>query len=245
MHELNAMIDKRFAATIASLNAGGFFVSVAGITYVDARLTTHVVYGARDYPYGYYCALSGGIIILVTTYFVITYFSFLKNMPWWCKALLPSGIVLLIAFFSLPVFKPEIPHMGFVEWTLQIAFMSCLLCFIRLLPFSTNSLTDHRIARSNRTERAKEYANLWRTITVSLFFGFIALLVPWSNLIWGVPKTFVRSDADIFLVVKHGTLNILLISFYALFVFGESYNKANQAADLILLIKNPSWTRAR
>jgi hypothetical protein len=56
-------IDKWFAVKIALFNSLGFSYITAGVTYVDARLTTHVVYGPRHYRAGYTLSVIGGLLI--------------------------------------------------------------------------------------------------------------------------------------------------------------------------------------
>ena len=50
-----------FDAKIASLNSLSFSLTAAGVTYVDARLKSHVAFGARIYPHGYLIAMLGNV----------------------------------------------------------------------------------------------------------------------------------------------------------------------------------------
>src|SRR4051794_40020838 len=105
--------DRRFAHRIATIVAVGFGVSVAGATYVDARIPSHFRYAARIYRYGYWiallavplfvCTLAGlsrartralkcAAACLPLVYFVGT--------SWW--AFTPEGWT----------FTPEVPHQG-------------------------------------------------------------------------------------------------------------------------------------
>jgi hypothetical protein len=227
------MKDKWFAAKISVFNAVGFILCVVGITYVDARLTTHVVFGARTYTAGYYVAILGGIIILVTTYL-----TFFIRTSWSVKTCVPSGIVLFVGALSIPFFKPELPHAGLVVWVVLISVVSLLTCFIRLLPFSTSWLNTRDIVETARIERVKEYANLWRMISVSATFGTVALIVPWGQFVWTMPSYIVIADKEVFLLGQFGAGGVAVICIYALFgAVYESFHKAKLAADLLLLIK--------
>ncbi|MEI6704956.1 MAG: hypothetical protein WCL71_15705 [Deltaproteobacteria bacterium] len=227
------MTDKWFAAKIAVFNAGGFSLCVAAITYVDARLTTHVVFGAKIYPHGYLVAILGGIVILALT--VLTFF---KRSSWAAKTGLPSVIVSLVGAFSIPFFRPELPHAALLEGVILISVVSLLTCYIRFSPITKDWLTAYEIAEAARIERVKEYANLWRTIAVSSVFGVIALIVPWSQFVWKMPEYIVTTSNEAFLLGQFGVGGIVVICIYALLgVVYESFHKAKIAADLLLFIK--------
>lgn len=226
------MTDKGFAGKIAIFNAGEFAFGVAGITYVDARLTTHLLFQARIYPGGYLVAVLGGMFILITTYLTL-----FKSSSWKVNAGLPSVIVLLVGALSIPFFRPELPHAGLVVWTILISVVSLLTCFIRLVPFATDWFAVQQIAQAARIERVKEYANLWRMIFVSSTFGTIALVLPWSQFVWAMPSVLVTDHGEQVLLGNFGALGIAVICAYAVFgVIYESFCKTNLAADLLRLI---------
>ena len=57
------MINRKgFAVSVALFNGLLLVLGLALITHTDALLTTHYVYGARVYPFGYPVALFGGTV---------------------------------------------------------------------------------------------------------------------------------------------------------------------------------------
>ena len=227
------MTDKWFATKVAVLNGGSFALCVSCITYVDARLTTHVAFQARIYPYGYLVAALGGMFVLATTYVTLS-----KMSSWSMKTVIPSCIVLLTGAVSIPFFKPELPHGGLLLWTGLISIVSLLTCFIRLSPVSAEWLNSPDISESAQIERVKECANLWRMIAVSSVFGTVALVVPWTGLVWQMPTYIATNPDEAFLLGQFDAGRVCLICIYIFFgVIYESFHKAKTAADLLLLIK--------
>jgi hypothetical protein len=131
---------KWFAVKIALFNSLGFSYIVAGITYVDARLTTHVVFGARYYRAGYPLAVIGGSVIFVGTMLAI-----LKATSWKLQAALPATIFAVMSAVVLPFFRPEFPHQGMSSWLLQLSLVCLLSCVVHFLPFETEQLTARDI----------------------------------------------------------------------------------------------------
>lgn len=227
------MTDKLFAGKIAFFNAVGFSTCAAAITYVDARLTTHVVHGVRDYPGGYAVAVIGGLII-----FAITFAVLFSSASWLAKIGTPAVIVVLAGALATPYFQPEVPHAGLVEWLLQIAVLSLLTCFVHFWQAPTDRLRDEAINLTARIEWIKEHAVLWRTIAISTMLGVVALVVPWSQFVWKMPESIVTDSKEALLVGQFGALNIVVVCVYTLFgIIYESFLKASQTADNLLLIK--------
>lgn len=79
---------------------------------------------------------------------------------------------------------------------------------------------------------------LWRTVAISITFGYIAFLVPWTNLIWTTAPRITPKPDEIFLLGQFGIAQLIFISVY--FLVGpvwESFKKAHIAAELLLHIK--------
>ena len=224
---------KWFAIKIALFSALGFAYITAGVTYVDARLTTHLVYGARYYPAGYCVAVIGGIVIFGGTLLVI-----LKFKSWKLKVALPATLFVLTNALALPFFRPEFPHMGMSSWTLQLSIVCFLSCAIHFSPLGAEQLTALNVSTQIKLERVKEHANLWRTISISLTVGYIAVIIPWSNFIWSQPIHIVTDEREAFLLIHSASIALAILSLYMLLgVVYEAFLKAHRAADLMFCIE--------
>ncbi|HYY55941.1 MAG TPA: hypothetical protein VE842_01350 [Pyrinomonadaceae bacterium] len=227
-------IDKWFAVKIALFNSLGFSYITAGVTYVDARLTTHVVYGPRHYRAGYTLSVIGGLLIFAGTMLVI-----LKTASWRVKAALPAMIFAVMSAVALPFFRPEFPHQGMSSWTLQLSLVCLLSCVIHFLPFGTEQLSARDISVQTKLERVKEHANLWRTIAISVTVGYIAVIIPWSNFIWSQPSHIVANASEAFLLSQSASIALAILSLYMLFgVVYEAFLKAHRAADLMFHVQD-------
>jgi hypothetical protein len=226
--------DKWFAVKTALFNSLGFAYIVAGVTYVDAHLTTHVVFGARHYRAGYPLAVIGGFLIFVGTMLAI-----LKPASWKVKTALPAIIFAVMNAIALPFFRPEFPHQGLSSWTLQLSLVCLLSCVIHFLPFGTELLTACNVPTQTKMERIKEHANLWRTIAISVTIGYIAVIIPWSNFIWSQPSHIVTNASEAFLLSQSASIALAILSLYMLFgVVYEAFLKAHRAADLMFCIQD-------
>jgi len=222
-----------FALKTALFSALGFSYITAGVTYVDARLTTHVVFGARYYRAGYPVAVIGGVVIFVGTMLAI-----LKVESWKLKAALPTILFVVMNAVALPFFRPEFPHMGMSSWTLQLSLVCLLSCVIHFLPLEAEYLAASDVSTAIKLERVKEHANLWRTIAISLTVGYIAVIIPWSNFIWSQPIHIVTSEREAFLLIHSASIALAILSLYMLFgVVYEAFLKAHRAADLMFSIR--------
>jgi hypothetical protein len=225
---------KWFAIKTALFSSLGFSYITAGVTYVDARLTTHVVFGARYYSAGYWVGLIGGIVI-----FGGTLLGMRKTRSWKLQAALPGTLFVIVNVIALPFFRPEFPHMGMSSWTLQLAIVCFLSCAIHFSPLQRRNLVRRRASTAIKLERVKEYANLWRTIAISLTVGYIAVIIPWSNFIWSQPIHIVTNEKEAFLLIHSASIALAVLSLYMLFgVVYEAFLKAHRAADLMFCIKD-------
>jgi hypothetical protein len=225
---------KWFAIKIALFSSLGFSYITAGVTYVDARLTTHLVYGARYYSAGYWVAVIGGVVIFAGTVLVI-----LKTESWKLKAALPATLFVIVNALALPFFRPEFPHMGMSSWTLQLSIVCFLSCAIHFLPLDDRRLAARNVSTQVKLERVKEHANLWRTISISLTVGYIAVIIPWSNFIWSQPLHIVKDEKEAFLLIHSASIALAILSLYMLLgVVYEAFLKAHRTADLMFCIED-------
>jgi hypothetical protein len=181
--------DAWFAVKVAGLNALAFSITLAGVTWIDARLTSHVAFGARTYPYGYPLAVAGGPVVFASTLLVLT-----RAFSWKVRATVPAAILAGMGLLALPFFLPEFPHGGVSVWLAQFSVACLLTCYIHFLPWPA-WLDSEELGASVRWERLKEYGVLWRTIAVAMTVGYMIILVPWSNFIWNQSPHIVRDPA--------------------------------------------------
>ena len=88
-------------------HAIAFCIITGVITFVDARLTTHVAFRARNYPFGYWMSRASPAI------FILTYLSYTRLRSFYARLFIPSGVLLAFGALSLPFFLPECPHTRF------------------------------------------------------------------------------------------------------------------------------------
>lgn len=227
-----------FAVKVAGLNALAFSITVAGVTWIDARLTSHVAFGARTYPYGYPIAIAGGPLVFVSTLLVLVHAS-----SWIVRATVPAAILAALEIATLPFFLPEFPHGGISIWLTQIVFASLLTCYIHFLPWPA-WLELEEIGATAKWERLKEYGVFWRTIAVAMTVGYMIVLVPWSNFIWNQSPHIVRDPAEAYRLSEFGATGIVGVSLYmVLGILYESFRRAHEAADLALRFR-PEVPRA-
>ena len=98
-----------FVFRVSFFNALGAGFAVGIPTFVDRQLTTHVRYGARVYPLGYW-VLFVAPIVFILTYLCMMKFTKHKGFVSW----VPLGLVIFSVLWN---FKPEFPHMNVIDWT--------------------------------------------------------------------------------------------------------------------------------
>lgn len=234
--EKEVINEQKFARRIAFLNSFGYCVTAAGVTFVDAKLSSHPIYGARFYPLGYWICLAAPVIFILTI--LLANCSQSRKE----KVLYPNLCLLFVGVISLFNFLPEIPHIGFLTGILIYFFISCFASWIHL-PFNVDYwIDDQKIDHLFKMERIKELTTLWRTLVISLTLGYGALLIPWATLSWTSSKLFLDNNPDeIFINSNAWVAAIMGFSFS--FLFGpvyEAFHKATSAADLLLRLKIPN-----
>jgi hypothetical protein len=198
--------DRRFAFKIAVIVAIGFCVSVAGATYVDARIPSHFKYGAREYRYGYWIALlaiplfSGTLIAL----------SRARTRGWKCVA--SCGPLIYTVVVSQWAFAPEIPHQGITLNCGMYAITVLLATWLRYTTIDIQYLTDKEVPISVRLEGLKSVITLWQGLALATAGGFLALLVPWPVAVINANTYVASAKADLFLLNSLAMLQIGLIS---------------------------------
>lgn len=224
--------DREFTAKIVLSNSLGLAFLLAATTYIDARLFSHVKYGARIYRWGYLVAVMAGVAV-----FIATWFSFAKASSPKLKAGLSVGILWAVAIVSMSYFRPEFPHGAIVSWTFYLSLASLLSCVIHYWKFRTGWLSSKRLSDAVKIDRVKHYADLWRTISISVTVGYLAILIPWITFLWNIPPTWVTNPTEQNILRQFGCSLVAGLSMYVLFgIVYEAFAKANEAADLLLSI---------
>jgi hypothetical protein len=222
-----------FAVKIASLNTLAFSWTAAAVTYMDARLKTHLAFGARHYPHGYQISVLGGIFVCTATLLV-----FAKISSWQIKAVLPAILLALTGALSLPFFRPEFPHGGISGWTFAFSVLCLFTCFIHLLPLQADWLQAPEVSTATRYRRARDSAAQWRIIAILITVAYIVLLLPWATFIWNQSPHIVADPGEAFQLSELGASGMLGCSVYMLLgVIYESFHRSLDAGDLALRIK--------
>lgn len=232
--------DRGFRLKIALFNSIGYFVTVAGVTFVDARLVHHPVYGPREYPLGYWICLGAPVV------FLLSFLGVKHFRPWKSKAVWPTLCLLLVGEISLYNFRPELPHLGFSESILFYCFISFVASCIHYMPLDIEWINDSRIDPLLKLERLKELITFWRTLALSITFGWVALLVPWTSFALSSSKEFFTTSAEVFINTNAWTVAVFGFSIFVLFgpVY-ESFRKATFAADQLLRLNMARDTNAK
>jgi hypothetical protein len=198
--------DSDFAIRIASMNAAGYFWTVIAITYVDARLKSHVLYGARSYRYGYVSSL------LAIPTFIIT-LHLLRRATTRGRKCLASCLAILAAMLSsLWVFAPEVPHSGLVVWCLMYSIVSLAATWLRYSGPDLSFVQNQEIPLQARLEGLKSILSMWQAIALATSAGFLAGLVPWAVAIQATNSHVVVDQSDLFLLNSAGLMQVILVS---------------------------------
>ncbi len=219
--------EKRFALKISLFNSLGFMFAVGVPTLVDPLLKSHVAYGARHYFLGPWVllfallAFSGTFLILIKRKYFLS---------WLPIAVLGTGL--------LWNFRPELPHGNVTFWTAIYCIASFVTSWIYCTTVDSSYITDKCIHRSARIERIKESINYWRTISIAIAAGYLAILVPWTNLLWTMTDKIVREPQDRFLLATISGVQLALFSIYVLAgPVTEAFLKTQTISDELLKIR--------
>jgi hypothetical protein len=226
--------DDRFVARVATWNSIAFCFVATGVTYVDARLTSHIVYGSREYLFGYWICILGPVIGL-TTWHVTR-----RMHSWTKKAATPAALLMLAGFISLPVFASPFPHGEFPHGMiaaalLEIGLVSLLTCIVHFIPLRHEWLASTVLGRDVKIERIKELSQFWRTLAFSMAFGYMALIVPWVKDVVDSAAVLAPKTDEAFLLSRFSVAVLTVVSVYVVGgLVMEALLKAHQAADLLL-----------
>ena len=204
MSEL-AADETSFAYRIAGINALGYALTVLAISYLDPRLASHVEYGARTYPYGYWISLLSLLVFVATALLVRR----AKSRATRCIA---ACVPLLVATLcSIPVFLPELPHGGLI-WCLGYGLAAVLATWLRYSGPDLSFVTDTAAPVQVRLEALKGVQSTWQGIAIAAAVAFVAVLFPWLSAILSINKAIVTSEAEIFLLNRFVLMQVAAVS---------------------------------
>jgi hypothetical protein len=167
--------------------------------YLDPKLRTHVLYGARTYPHGWIWWLFTPAAF-VLPYLALRFFSSKGALS--VGSIAPLLILAAIAAFSFP---PERPHMGIVVCSFGFALVILATVACRLSGSDFAYIADATIPFESRLERVKATAAFWQMISVYAAAGYLAFVVAWQYAMWFITEKMVDSAQDKFTLGQNQT----------------------------------------
>lgn len=235
--------DREFAIKIAFFNSLLFCLLIAAVTYVDARLKTHVPFGAsgtggaRIYRWGYVVSAVGGLLVLLGTAMSL---GKVPNERWKFKSACPTAILLLVGAASLPFFRPdlEFPHGGITTWTAYLSFVSMLSCLIHYWRLPEDRLLAPNLSSTIKIERVKQHSGKWLAFAKTITQAYITALIPWAAFLWLLSTYYVTDPSERILLSLFSYTMLIGISLYAAYgIAYAAWKKSNEADDLLTKIK--------
>ena len=182
--------DSAYALRIALCNAFAYLEAVLIPCYVDPKLTTHVIYGARHYEWGYYTAFLSPLVFAATFIGIKRARSRGARCKWACLPLLLAEVA------ALPFFTPEFPHGGIVTWPTVVALSSLVATWLRYASVRLEYLSSRDVPLQAKIEGVKSMLSAWQAVAIATCAGFLATLVPWAVAIQVNNKVMVQSVPD-------------------------------------------------
>ena len=186
------MLDRFLCIRVATFSLIGYCSAIAGPTFVDPKLRSQVLYGARSYPHGWIWWLFAPVAF-VLPYIALRFFE--SKEAWLVSSITPLIILGAAAAFSFP---PERPHMGILVCTFGFALiiLVTVACSVSASDFAYAA--DTAIPFESRLERVKATASFWQMISVYGAAGYLAFAVAWLYALWFMTEKFVGSAEDRF-----------------------------------------------
>lgn len=221
-----------FAHRIALFNTLGYGFATGIPTYVDPLLKSHVRFGVRQYPLGFWVLLGCPVIYALTL-------ALLRQTRWRLPvAALSSAPLLLCSLLAIWNFAPEFPHAAMVTIIAGHAVVGVVATSIHCRDYDKRSLADHSIACQARIEIAKETIGFWRMATMSIGVACFAAAIPLVDFTQRWNARFLTDPAEQHLLNGVLMLNIGVFSLYVVVgPFYEALKKANGAIALLSEIK--------
>lgn len=163
----------RFELRVSLFNAIGLAMAIGVPTYLDAWLTTHIWWGSRSYPLGFWVLLLAPLVFITST----VCFRYIRG--WRARVWVPSTLVVVAGLVSLLNFRPEFPHVNIIAWVLLFAVASISASWIHYLPVQDTFLQSPKIRFESKVDKIKEMVALWRAFSITFTATYAGLLIPW------------------------------------------------------------------
>ncbi len=202
--------ENYFALRIATLNSIGYCETVAVISYVDPRLSSHVLYGARIYTYGYF-AIFLGLPLFIVTYAMLRA---RRGRAWQCFG--SCFPILITSAIAMPVFRPEVPHGNLTMWTLTFSASAMIAAWLRNSGPNLAFVSNPKIPLQARLEGLKSMLAIWQTLTLGTGAAVLGALVPWGLAILHNNDAIVTKESERFIlnsasIFQFGTVALALL----------------------------------
>ncbi|MBI5819220.1 MAG: hypothetical protein HZA88_09530 [Verrucomicrobia bacterium] len=227
--EMNS--DRLFTLRIALFNACGFMLVTGGITYVDSHLHSHVISAYRERHY----ALGMWIMAFALPLFILTYIGMNKARARVMKSVISTAVIMGCGAVALWNCRPEFPHPMVLFWITLYAICGTVSVYVRYAPSESERANAQHIPLEFRLEWLKERIAFWRTMAVSFVVGYMALMIPWVNMMGDIANAAVREADDIILLRKFIWMCLSFYSIYVLVaVICELIRRAKLAGNVLL-----------
>jgi hypothetical protein len=227
--------EKCFAARIAGFTAVGMAFAVGVPTFVDPRLRTHRVFGARNYPMGYW------ILLMAPLIFFGMYYAYKIASSTKKKMVFPLLFLIIVGCLSFLNFFPEFPHQNVMCWLLLYFIGDVVSLWVYHQQLRTDYIHSTDILDDAKIELTKESINFWRTSTLSTGVGYLAIVIPWCTLTWTCVSTILTDPKEITLAGWACGAQLFPFSLFFLFCpIREGIRKWQDAIELFRQIKKPA-----
>lgn len=155
------------ALRTALCNGLGFGFVVAAAIYVDSNIH-HIVFGIREYPFGYKTVFLS-IIVTIATYFIN-----ILNINYYRKAICTFFCFMLpIVFLLLTIFlRPVFPHPSVLGVSLVYSTIIALTVLINEYKISDDFLDFKTISERVKLEKVKIEYDFWFKLFMTSLSGF-------------------------------------------------------------------------
>lgn len=200
--------EHSFALRLALVNFIGFCAITCVPTYFDPLLNIHNTYPVRHYPLGYWI-ITFGFLISIINYFSVRYIS-----SWKLRSFLPGLSLFVIGCLCLFYFMLGF-HLGVFIWISLYSSNSILASVLRYMPIhiSMRDLCNSSIAKISRVERIKEGVAFWRTFSISIIFGFLAVLLFYVKGMWDKAPNFIGTSSNQTSLITARTIELFVFTF--------------------------------
>lgn len=217
------ILDK-FILKISIFNSIGCITATVVPTYLDPKLTSHIIYSKREYPFSYW------VLLLSLFVFFFTYFGMIK----FDRYKLYFSFIPLIFFITLILisgnFCPECLNSNVLMWSVVYTIASIITAGIHFLKFNETNYN---------TEYIKGMISLWSVIMIALFSGYIAIIIPWVNLYIGTISKIIPNEMEQNISAR---LFYIQLGAFSIYMFWgpiyEAYARIIKLLDFLIKIKN-------